>query len=836
MNHLFLKINCSLLLLSVCQNAHAQNTQPEENIPQQEVIEFDSSLLMPLNGQTVDVSRFRFGNPISAGEYDSEIWVNGNKRGNMRLKFKDIPEKPMSGLCFTPELFALLDLKKSALSSEMQAHTCHDITQMLPHAKSQFDVSSQRLNIELPSNLLIQRPQGYIPPSQWQHGVPAAFVKYQFNQYQYHQDDGNKRSAYLGIQAGGNLGAWTLRHSGSYSWQNGGDKQSYRSNHTYVQRDIDAWKSRLIMGDFYTRSNVNENFGVRGVSLISDTRMLPYSLTGYAPVVRGVANSNARVTVRQNGNIIHETNVAAGAFEINDLLPSGYSSDLLVEVLEADGSRREFVVPTANSSQILRPKHWRYEATIGRYREGKEVYPNNIAQASLQYGVSNSFTLKTGLTASKNYLSAVAGGIYSNRFGSWEGDVQAAKLKQNGTNYHSNSISLSYNKNFMQTNTYLYARWQKYLSDKRFSLLDAVRETPYLPSNHYIPKERYQISLNQPLGEHAGSIYLSGSSTRHYGQSKASHEYQLGYSNHYKNWHYSFGVSQSRDVASRQKHNQIYANLFVPLDRDKDWLSNSHWFDVAYQKNHQSSLTRVSLNGGLGKNGQWSYGLSGSRQHESKQNTYSASLGYRNSAASFNLNTSRYNNGHQWGFGASGAVVMHPRGITLSRELGETFAVVHAKHAKGAAIRGASNAELDLFGNGIVPNLTPYRVNHVGINPENLPDDVEVAATGKDIIPRAHSVNLVEFATTAGILRTFNVLLSDGINMPPISAEVFDDTGKSVGFVGQGGTVMVRGIPNSGSLKIVWGDTEACQFDYPPHDTQAALSLPQTVKCLRVSP
>lgn len=127
-----LKTGWGALLLLAWANLVAQ-TLPENPA---EAVEFDSNWLVPINGQTVDVSRFRFGNPIEAGEYDSEIWVNGNKRGNFRLKFDDIPEKPMSGLCFTPELFALLDLKKSALSHEMQAHTCHDITQILPDAKA----------------------------------------------------------------------------------------------------------------------------------------------------------------------------------------------------------------------------------------------------------------------------------------------------------------------------------------------------------------------------------------------------------------------------------------------------------------------------------------------------------------------------------------------------------------------------------------------------------------------------------------------------------------------------------------------------------------------------
>ncbi len=56
-------------------------------------------------------------------------------------------------------------------------------------------------------------------------------------------------------------------------------------------------------------------------------------------------SSNAHGEIRQNGNTIYETNVAAGAFGINDLYPTGYGGDLEVRVTEADGSVHISKVP-----------------------------------------------------------------------------------------------------------------------------------------------------------------------------------------------------------------------------------------------------------------------------------------------------------------------------------------------------------------------------------------------------------------------------------------------------------------------------------------------------------
>ncbi|MCV5625921.1 fimbria/pilus outer membrane usher protein, partial [Escherichia coli] len=87
------------------------------------------------------------------------------------------------------------------------------------------------------------------------------------------------------------------------------------------------------------------SFQFRGAQLSSVPEMLPDSRRGYAPVVRGVANSNARVEVRQNGYTVYSTVVPPGPFALNDIHPSTLSGDLDVTVIEADGTRHNFTLP-----------------------------------------------------------------------------------------------------------------------------------------------------------------------------------------------------------------------------------------------------------------------------------------------------------------------------------------------------------------------------------------------------------------------------------------------------------------------------------------------------------
>lgn len=93
-------------------------------------------------------------------------------------------------------------------------------------------------------------------------------------------------------------------------------------------------KSQLLLGESATSGSIFSSYTFTGVQLASDDNMLPNSQRGFAPTVRGIANSSAIVTIRQNGYVIYQSNVPAGAFEINDLYPSSNSGDLEVTIEE----------------------------------------------------------------------------------------------------------------------------------------------------------------------------------------------------------------------------------------------------------------------------------------------------------------------------------------------------------------------------------------------------------------------------------------------------------------------------------------------------------------------
>ena len=52
------------------------------------------------------------------------------------------------------------------------------------------------------------------------------------------------------------------------------------------------------------------------MSLRSERDMRPWEKRGYAPVISGVANSNAKITISQNGYVLSSQVVPAQAYQL----------------------------------------------------------------------------------------------------------------------------------------------------------------------------------------------------------------------------------------------------------------------------------------------------------------------------------------------------------------------------------------------------------------------------------------------------------------------------------------------------------------------------------------
>ena len=101
-----------------------------------------------------------------------------------------------------------------------------------------------------------------------------------------------------------------------------------------------------------------------GLNPASDERMLPPNLQGYAPEVRGIAKSNAKITVSQEGRTLYETTVPAGPFAIQDL--NGSVRGKLTSRWKSKTAPSRPSVDTATIPYLTRPGYVRYNVALGK--------------------------------------------------------------------------------------------------------------------------------------------------------------------------------------------------------------------------------------------------------------------------------------------------------------------------------------------------------------------------------------------------------------------------------------------------------------------------------------
>ncbi|WP_243397846.1 fimbria/pilus outer membrane usher protein [Herbaspirillum robiniae] len=786
-------------------------------------VEFGNDFLWRDGHGGIDTSRFGGSNPVIPGSYRVDLYVNGAWMGRQDVVFRTPADGNEASACFTRSLLDAVGVDFAKLSPETietikaaGANSCLALENIVPDATVKFDSGDLRMDIGIPQISMRRSARGYVSPELWDKGVTAGMLSYNFNAYRTSFSEQTNTSYYLGLNGGLNLGDWRLRNSSSVMKQSSGGTR-FQTIASYAQRSIVPLSSMLTVGDFFTSGQLFDSISYRGVQMASDPRMLPESQTGYAPVVRGVARSNAKVRISQNGVVIYETTVSPGQFEITDLNPTGFGGDLQVVVTEADGAQSSFSVPYASVAQLLRPGSDRYSVIAGRTRSngsGKDV---NFVQSTYERGISNELTLFGGTQLAPEYLALTGGSAFSTPIGAMSASVTQshAKVGENDTR-NGQSMRLDYSKFLESTDTNFTLAAYRYSSSGFLRLQDLIGLKQLADRGQSLAlqdrqRSQFQLNITQRLGEGRGSFYLTGSSLNYWNRPGSTTQYQIGYSNNWSVASYSLALQRQRDLASGQTNTQYFASMSLPLGREiySPMLSTSMSRD-----SRSGTAMQATLNGTAGEDNAFSYGVSSAKNPGNVNSSVNAQ--YRAPYATI---------GGSYGYGSggsrqmsaqvSGALVAHAGGVILSQALGDTIAIVEAQAAGGAMVN-SSGVRVSDSGYAVVPYLTPYRTNEVVVDPKGTSTDVEMKVTSQRVAPYAGAVVLMKYETASGRSLLIKAIQSGG-DPVPFGAEVRDERNNVVGMAGQGGIIFVRlAEQEAGALNVKWGNgrKEQCSLDY----------------------
>jgi outer membrane usher protein len=778
------------------------------------------------NQSAVDLTQFAEANSQAPGTYRVSVYINGEEIDARDVAFvagKDGKLSPQ----LTPADFASMGVRVNAFPALKALPPTRpvDISQYIPSARTTLVFNRLRLDVSIPQAALDRQAQGAVDPKLWDQGVPALLLNYSLNgsNTQYTQHGGRSDAYYANLRSGLNLGPWRLRNYSTYTY-NGGDQGShsqFNSINTYLQRDIQSLKGQLTLGDSYTPSDVLDSVQFRGVQLTSDDNMLPDSLRGFAPVIRGIARSNAKVTVKQNGYVIYQSYVAPGAFTINDLYPTASSGDLNVTITEADGSERAFSQPFSAVPIMQREGRLKYGFAAGKYRSwSASANEPTFGQATLLYGLPHAVTVYGGGIAAQNYDSVVGGlGIGLGELGSLSADATyAAAQLRNKTHSTGQSYRVQYAKDVQTTGTTFTLAAYRYSTRGFYSFQETNDLTSEGDSDVYnltnTKRQKLQLNVSQSLQDY-GSVYLSAYQQDYWRAQGYERSLSAGYNTNYDGISYGLAYTYSQSPGAVQSANQQFAfNVQVPLSR---WLSNNNaWASYSVNTDNQGrSQHQVGLNGTALEDNNLSYGVQESYGNRGQGNTGSLTADYRGTYGEVNGGYNYSGGSRQVNYGLQGSLVAHEHGLTLGQTLGDAVAIVRAPGVSGATIQGNTGVKTDWRGYALVPYVSPYKKNRIALDTTTLGEDADVDMQTQTVVPTKGAVVMADFKTRIG-RRVLMSLVYQGKPVPfgATASPVGDKTG--AGIVGEGGQVYLTGLPDSGQLQVKWGhgDTQQCTVSY----------------------
>ncbi|MEG2466164.1 MAG: fimbria/pilus outer membrane usher protein [Comamonas sp.] len=776
-------------------------------------------------GANVDLRFFEKSNGMVPGSYSVDLYLNQRLERRQSIDFiaqgARSEVQPVINIGLLREMGVDIErLQKEGIVSESGGDDEAVTLARIEGSAVEMDVSRLALFLSVPQAYISRNSRGYVDPSLWDAGVPAAFTNYQWTVNR--NTGGNFRSdyAYLGLRNGLNLGQWRLRNDSSLS-QSTGTKRSFSSNRTYLEHDVTLLKGRFAIGQLYTNSDIFESSRFRGVQLGSDIGMLPDDLAGYAPVVHGIAETHATVEVRQNGYVIYSTTVSPGAFEIRDIYPGGSNGDLEVTIVESDGRKRTFTQAYSHLPVMVRRGAFRYSLSVGEYDSDGLKAPH-LLQATAVYGATNNLTVSGGFLSVSGYRAINLGLGLNSAFGGVSLDItnSQSRSRHGGNTTTGQSTRLLYSKTFSRTSTAFTMAGYLYSTVGYRTVREHIQQSSgpeMYPFTSGRPKNRINLNLNQPLGGY-GSVFVSMSETSYRDRAGSAQSMQLGYSGNFRNISYNISASRTKNTNSlRKPENQLAVSVSIPL--------GSRSQRVYSQMTHSgdgSNTVQAGVSGYLDDDSRLSYFA----QAGSADSQHSGSLGVLWDAPAAKLagNYSQSGALRHIDASASGSVVAHAGGITFGQPVGETFVLVEVPGVEGVSVNGAIS-RTNKAGYAIESYVQPYRYNSIGIDTLTLGADVDVRETSQYVVPRRGAVVKASFDASAGRRVQFVLTTSDGEKLP-FGARVEDDAGSVLAVIDHQSRALVFGIKDDGWVTVRWG-AGSCSAPYTLPAKDSALTYDQ---------
>ncbi|WP_375741085.1 fimbria/pilus outer membrane usher protein [Pseudomonas boanensis] len=775
-------------------------------------VEFNLDVMDVEERDSIDLSRFRTANYIMPGEYLMSIRVNGRVLSEQTIHFyPSNGDEAISRACVPMDLAAKFGLKPEILQGlgRWPDRDCAELGSV-GGITLRPDMEAASLVINIPQAWMAYRDPNWAPVEEWDNGIPGALLDYNLNGSTHRDRDSGRSHQISGNgTAGFNMGAWRLRgdFQGSRQRSKQYTQREFAWSRIYAYRPLPRQGARLLLGETQLNSNLFDSFRYLGASLATDDQMLPPDLRGYAPEVTGVAQSNAKVTVRQGDRVLYETTVPPGPFRISDI-NSAVSGKLDVEVSEDDGHVQRFQIETTNMPYMSRPGQLRYKLAVGRpANQDREMTGPMFASGELSWGVDNNWSTYGGSLLTDGY-TALAVGVGRNlqRFGVVSADITNASAKvRNEPRQKGNSLRINYAKRFDEYNSEITFAGYRF-SERSFVTMDEFLDARDGRLTRNNSKAVYTALANKAFIDFGFSGHLSY--TREDYWDRASTERFSAYFSRYfdvgriKGLSATLSLSHSR--SDLEQESSVSLSLSVPFGRgervgydnfiNRDGVRHG----ATYSRYEQDYNYLLSANTGRGNDGMQGY--------------FSA----RTSMADVGVSGSYQEGGSQnLGLSLRGGLTATAQGAALHQSAfdGGTRFMVDTDGVSGVPLQDGL-ARTNRLGIAVIPSANDYYRTDVRIDVNKLADDMEASKSVTEATLTEGAIGYRRLSVVQGSKALVTVRLPSGA-FPPFGASVLDAAGREVTIVADSGFAYLTGIQPDSEFVVRWGRNKQCRLTMP---------------------
>ncbi|MGA4538307.1 fimbria/pilus outer membrane usher protein [Citrobacter braakii] len=801
-------------------------------------VDFNLDILDSEDKKNVDLSRFSRAGYIMPGKYILNVMVNDQNISASSMEVSILEkniiqrdgEQTIPQACVTQEIINKIGLTPEVLSkvSYWNDGKCADF-RYLPGVEIKPNISDGLLYINVPQAYMEYSDASWLPPSRWDDGIPGLLFDYNINGNvnKLHKGSQSQNVGYNGT-VGANIGVWRIRsdYQGSINHTTGKHQASesrFMWNRLYMYRAIPQLRSKLTLGENYTNSDIFSTWKYTGISLESDDRMLPPKLRGYAPEITGIAETNARIVISQQGRILYDSTVPAGPFTIQDL-DSSVRGRLDVEIIEQNGQKKTFKVDTAYVPYLTRPGQIRYKLLSGRtrYKEHRMESPV-FGAVEASWGINNRWSLYGGGIVMVDYNAFALGlGRDMYEFGTLSADVTQSIARIPGhENRQGKSWRLSYSKRFDNANADITFAGYRF-SDQNYMTMEQYVNARYRNDFTGREKQLYTVTLNKDLSDWAASVSLQYSYQTYWDREKSNY-YTLSVNRYFDAFglkNMALGLSATRSKYKERNNDSVFLRLTIPLQTGTFSYSGSindkHYTNtVGYSDTFNNGLSSYSM----------SVGVTSGEENKSQVNTY---LTHNSSLSNLTANFSAIENGYtSFGLGATGGITITGKGAAMhsGSYSGGTRLLVDTDGISGVPV-DSGKVITNHWGIGVVADVGSYYRNSTSVDLNKLPDDVEATRSVVESVLTEGAIGYRKFDVLKGN-RVFAVLRMGDNTYPPFGASVANAKGRELGMVADSGLAWLSGVMPGDQLTVRWNGKTQCLANIPSkHELSQQLLLP----------